>query len=572
MRYLCCVSLLLTLPLAASAGQEPRLGGKTVVGWLEQLKSGDAKKQLQAIEHLGDFGPDAREAVDELAKVLQDPAKGKVRIQAANALGRIGPAAAKSVAALKGAVADADAELGLRAMTALGNLGPAARDAVPVLVAAARARNPEKALTALAALGRVGVADKATVDVLVETLGDPEEVFRIRAIQALADLERGQLDVRAALLKALADKSDKVFAAALHSTLRWHEAGSLPPGTTEALLHVLLDRYRGPRWYHLRAAEAVAPLLTEEDLAACRDALKDDDAFLALGAAVAVARHDGPSKDVVAVLLRQLKHDEAGVRTYAATALARLLAKGPHPKGAKEAAAALEKMLNTTEPAVRPEPAVRRELAVAVVRLTGGAKQGLPILLEMLEDSEPTIRAGAARSLGELGKKAAEALGPLEEALAKDPSPLVRGRAADALGRLGKVGKAVADLLHELATREPAEPDPRPLATVLGGGITVALVREPEAPAVRLQAAVALLRLNLGGPQEILVIQTALTGRDAAVAAMAIQEIRDLATRQAVRVLVPPLRSLLQSPDPSLRRAAWYALEHLPRRTGVKPE
>jgi HEAT repeat protein len=551
MRYLGCIALLMLVPSPSFADKDQKIGGKTAAEWLVQLQSKDAKMQLQAAQFLGDFGPDAADAVGPLTALLKADDKN-LRMQVVAALGRIGPGARAAIPHLLTALKDNNPEVGVRAIAALGNMGPAAQDALPALIAVARVRDKDRALSAVAALGRIGIADKDAVAVLAETLGDPDIDLAARAAQALVDMEAGQEAVRAAVVQALKHKSARVFAIPLWSVRRWHEAGPVPPDTKEALLNVLSKRKEAEGIHRLWAAQAVSFLLEPADLAGFRAALQDRDPFVQLqAAAVLTERTKGDAlKEMLPVLLRGLKHEKATVRSFAVKCL---LANMPPADVVSDVIAALQKA------ALDPSPLVRREAAVALVRLTGDAKEGMPVLLALLADPRLEERADAARALGKLGKKAGEALEPLLDVFSKDKSKdepghdkevsaLVRASAADALGRMGALGKKGAEVLHAV------------------------VINAKEQRSTRVEAAIALLRLGLGGPEEILELQFALSGRDPALCGLAIQRVSDFTPKQAAEVVVPALRELLAHPEPQLRQAGWYALQHLdhrkPRRIG----
>ena len=66
--------------------------------WTKALQAGDEKSRIQAIDALGQSGPEAKGAVAGLIKLLSDPS-AKVRAHAAHALQHIGPAAAEAASA-----------------------------------------------------------------------------------------------------------------------------------------------------------------------------------------------------------------------------------------------------------------------------------------------------------------------------------------------------------------------------------------------------------------------------------------------------------------------------------------
>src|SRR5439155_8038 len=84
----------------------------------------------RAAEALGRIGPAAKEAVPALARAMKDKDEVSVRAAAAEALGRVGAAAVPElIEALKGK------DAGQRALAAgaLGRIGPGAKEAVPAL-------------------------------------------------------------------------------------------------------------------------------------------------------------------------------------------------------------------------------------------------------------------------------------------------------------------------------------------------------------------------------------------------------------------------------------------------------
>jgi HEAT repeat protein len=528
MRFLSMIVLVLLLPALARAGDEAKRGGKTVSQWLEQLQAKDARQRLDAIQFLGDFGPDAKAAALPLSNLLKD-GDVKVRTQAALSLGRIGPAAKEAIGELLVAAKDADADVSLSAMAALGNMGPAAKEAVPGLVAIARLRNENKALASLAALGRIGVADKEVVALLTQTLDDADLRFRYQAALALADLDLGQEPVRAGLVKALKDKSTKVFVIPLRLVPRWREAGAMPAGTKAALLHLLLKNKEAPGLYRLAAAEAVGPLLALEDLPAYRGALDDRDPLVALQVAAVVGERTGKMTDSLPILLKGLQQEEAGIRAHAvramsvATGAERAMVVEPLQKALKDAS-----------------PMVRRDAAVALMRVTSESN-AMKELVAQLDHKQPNVRGEAAGALGQLGGKAGAALADLRKHLQKqgEISPFVRWSAADALGRLGPVATKAEPELREALQDDSVE--------------------------VRIHAAAALIRLKLGKKEAWAMLLDGLTNPATVVRERTIQLLQNLGPTLAGDAL-PALRELAQDPEPEIRRAAWYAVQRLEKK------
>lgn len=92
------------------------------------------------VDALGRIG---RPAIPSLIESLADP-QAPTRIEAAQALARIGPPAADAVPALTTALADGDPDVRLAAARALGQIGPAAAPAIPALLETLRKANEEQ--------------------------------------------------------------------------------------------------------------------------------------------------------------------------------------------------------------------------------------------------------------------------------------------------------------------------------------------------------------------------------------------------------------------------------------------
>jgi HEAT repeat protein len=83
----------------AAADALGRIGPAAVPSLIETLRDPDPKVRLRAIEVLARMGGDAKDAVPELIRLLEDSDEG-VRKAAIRTLGRIGPPAKEAVPAL----------------------------------------------------------------------------------------------------------------------------------------------------------------------------------------------------------------------------------------------------------------------------------------------------------------------------------------------------------------------------------------------------------------------------------------------------------------------------------------
>ena len=106
------------------------------------MRTGDPGLQVDAADALGELGPAAESAVPDLIRAIEEAAPEKryqVTWRASVALGRIAPgtkSAGDAIAALHGLlrIRPAEANFQIAAADALGDFGPAAESAVPDLI------------------------------------------------------------------------------------------------------------------------------------------------------------------------------------------------------------------------------------------------------------------------------------------------------------------------------------------------------------------------------------------------------------------------------------------------------
>ena len=139
-------------PLSAKASTEPLYRGKPAAYWLEQLKDGDPKFRVDAVEALGNIAQKNEELIPVVA----------------------------------GALSDKDYEVGSKAAEVLGGFGP---DIVPVLVDALKdKRSPAAIRNAAMAVQRIGPEAKAAVPALSQTLRVNDWGVRRASIIALGNI------------------------------------------------------------------------------------------------------------------------------------------------------------------------------------------------------------------------------------------------------------------------------------------------------------------------------------------------------------------------------------------------
>jgi HEAT repeat protein len=150
--------------------------------WIASLKDADFKKRMQAAAALGSIGPGATEAVPGLVQALKDDDKF-VRANAALALFKIGADSPEAVLALGEALEDNTPTVRVDAALALRRIGPKSALAIPALIKALRDPTNQNAVPpftttvtqlAVAALGRIGPQARDAIPVLTAILDDKD--------------------------------------------------------------------------------------------------------------------------------------------------------------------------------------------------------------------------------------------------------------------------------------------------------------------------------------------------------------------------------------------------------------
>lgn len=144
--------------------------------------------RLEALDALGRLGPKVSYAVPAV-KLLLNHDQVEVRRAAARTLQRMGSHALPAALSLKAALSDPDGEVRGSAAAALGELGSASWIAVPELVKQLKDENAAARLGAAQALGKVGAPAKPAVSALKSLASDPSEPVRQAAAASVRQLE-----------------------------------------------------------------------------------------------------------------------------------------------------------------------------------------------------------------------------------------------------------------------------------------------------------------------------------------------------------------------------------------------
>jgi HEAT repeat protein len=415
------------------------VGGKEAVpALIAALKHDEARVRSEAAEDLGQLGPEAKPAVPALRKALDDE-EGFVRVFAAEALGPIDPDNKRTLPALLQAAASKQAGVRAAAVAALVAIGPPARRAVPQLVVLLREDGDAytRAVSAFA-LGRLAPESddpdrprREVVAALVKALRqDRDKSVRKWAVAALLKFGPDAKPALADLRAALKDKSIEVAAEATNVLAR------LGPDGSAALVAAL-----GEKECQVRG------LVT--------DRLGD------------LGPH---SKDLMPALLKALESDDAGVRLGVAKALLRIdpdtgarvgvpvMARLAADKDYEYRKCVIEDLGEIGAPARAAVPALidvlkakgkhRRVAADALGAIGPEARSAVPALIEALDSDKFGVYASAVLALGRIGSDAKPALPALRAKLKAANGATERVRLATALARIGDKQEAASVLLE----------------------------------------------------------------------------------------------------------------------------
>lgn len=151
----------------------------------EKLNSEDHEVRYDALKNLEDYGPESREALDELVAALTDPAP-KVRYRSAKVLSKIGIGAAPAVDAVTEALKEADQEMRYYLVKTLANIEDDAVVALEELTVIVEDENDARTrYYAAKALGKLGKEARSSIPALEKAEQDSDPKVRKAAVQAL---------------------------------------------------------------------------------------------------------------------------------------------------------------------------------------------------------------------------------------------------------------------------------------------------------------------------------------------------------------------------------------------------
>ncbi len=345
--------LFLALLTAVASGASAAAGGADRVA---QLRSEDLATRLEAANALGALGPQAADAARPLADLLSDP-YWDVRMAAAEALAAVG------------------------------------RPAVPALVRKLQGDDYWATTWAARALGRMGGRAPEAIPALVELLSDPSRDIRAAAMQALERI--GHLDAVAdAVAKARNDEDRRVRRAAMFALWTCGKAG-LPHLVRE--LQALPEAGHGAQRLAVESARAAGPDRAVPLLVAALDVRAKSCRRWALEILEWLGASALPAVPAVVAIIESDPSDASRV-------------------GAMEALVAIAPPEEALPRVIRgladPNASVAAESGAALRRL---GKRAVPALVEALGDPRRQVQAKAVATLAEMGPAATPAVPALEK-------------------------------------------------------------------------------------------------------------------------------------------------------------
>jgi HEAT repeat protein len=253
---------LFALAVASACGGEERYHDKPLEYWVAALRSSDAAIRAEAVDVIAEASPRTKETVDLLLNALSAESDTSLHPKFAQALGRLGSAAAPAVPQLATLLRDDHIEIREAAAIALGNIGPAAASAVPDLTRALRDCCHDVRAEAAVALGRIGQPAIDAVPALIEAMNDPISWVRLQSVEALVTLQPRTQAVISAYTRALADTREEVRAAA---AIGLSKTGASTSSALSSLARLLsTDPYPAVRIAAATALGALAPASRSE--------------------------------------------------------------------------------------------------------------------------------------------------------------------------------------------------------------------------------------------------------------------------------------------------------------------
>ncbi|MDB5305857.1 MAG: putative lyase [Gemmataceae bacterium] len=454
-----------------------RIGGKVaepaVTGLLAHK---NMLVRVLAARTLGDFGPDAKPAVEALRKALTDPEYVNVPLEAAVTLCRLGEEDTKdAVRLVELALGSTNRGVAAAGIEAVARMGPAGKPLVPEVLKQLASPMADARYAAVVFVGMLDPAEAAKqVPELAKLAADEEPLVRRRVGVVLAKLGPAAAPAADAIGKALPKEMDESVREQFVDTLVAIGPGAKP--AVAGLVPLIADATAAATLrVKVIGAVAVADPGSKDAAAALVKAAGDSDPHVRAAAAGALGKLTPLPDDARAALVKLMRSDPrteirsaavrgltaAGVRARAAKPDLEAVATGTLPGPAlwaKVALAAADGDVTKAAGIVRDgladrSLAVRTAAAEALV-LVGPTAADVPALVRLSREPAAGAKEAAATALGRIGPGAKDAVAQLAKLL-NDRDGDVRIAAAEALGRIGPAAVPAAQKLKDAIKADP---------------------------------------------------------------------------------------------------------------------
>ena len=406
--------MILLEPASSWSDDKPVASVETLV---KQLEHSAADRRIEAAEALGKLGVPGPAAVEKLTKMLTD-ADPDVRAAGAKVLGTMGAPAKSAAPALLALFKDeaptsSGEPVWYVAGTAYGKLAP---DSLPLLLKELKSENRTVFHAAAVAIHHIGPEAKGAVPTLVELLQKNNPETRIAIIYALMGLGP---DAAAAVPALIEMTRNDDFHTQYWSCRALGKVGL--PGAKVAvpvLLKLLSDEIASVRGNAAAALGNLGPGAGPEVVPALTKSLKDKLYNVRTAAAIALGQMGPLAIDAVPQLDASLANESFAARSQAAIArwqitreveptVRVLVAELENPNSPWDAASGFQQIGPPAAVAVdrlikllgSPDRETRIWTASALAGIGASAKRSVPKLTEMLQDKEEEIREVAAETI-----------------------------------------------------------------------------------------------------------------------------------------------------------------------------
>jgi WD40 repeat protein len=384
-----------------------------------QLKDPNLKDRVDVVRQLADYGPEAKDSVGDLLRLLNDRDPVLQR-EAMTSLSKIGAAGREHLDLLLPLLKNADnqenRQFALDALTTMGaDALPALNDLLPLLKDNNKVTRV-KVVNLVAAIGKEAKATAFTP--MLELLRDPEADVAKAAADGLAKLGPPTRDQLPTLTKFLGDEAEAVRRYAVVAVTDLGDQG------TDALPTVMtmLEKDASAP-LRLLALEAVSKMQKDDKamVLVATKTLNDTDPKVSLRAAEIIAAKPAEANTLPA-LIKAMERDDPAVQKVADEALEKFMFAPQHVK--------------TLNDGLKSKKApVRARIIKALTDLKDGAADAVPGLMDVVKSSTGEEQAQAVAALGEIGPKA-KAAGSVLLPLLKTPDRKAKLTICQVLGKI----------------------------------------------------------------------------------------------------------------------------------------